>query len=136
MKNPEEAANSLLRESNKAPSLLTTISCKIHSLQQMEGCSKRQQLSAEEVIKLSRAGNYIGISANEVYIWKVIRLSQSLQFLLPQIKEQCFKSSKPQSSCFNLSLFLYFLFYDKHITHARHKKCPPATEKLIRCISK
>lgn len=136
MKNPEEAGNSLLRESNKAPSLPTTISCKIHSLQQMEGCSKRQQLWAEEVIKLSRAGNYTGISANEVYIWKVIRLSQFLQFLLPQIKEQYFKSSKPQSSCFNLGLFLYFLLYDKHITHAKHKKYPPATEKLIRCINK
>lgn len=68
MKNPEEAGNSLLRERNKAPSLLIATSCKIHSLQQMEGCSKRQQLRAEEVIKLSRAGNYIGISANEVYI--------------------------------------------------------------------
>lgn len=68
MKNPEEAGNSLLRESNKAASLLTTISCKIHSLQQMEGCSKRQRLRAEEVIKLSKAGNYIGISANAVYL--------------------------------------------------------------------
>lgn len=68
MKDLEETSNSLLQESNKAPSLLTTISRKIHSLQQMEGCSKRHQLRAEEVIKLSRAGNYIGISANEVYI--------------------------------------------------------------------
>lgn len=136
MKNLEEVGNSLLRESNKAPSLLTTISCKIHSLQQMEGCSKRQQLRAEEVIKLSRAKNYIGISANEVCLWKVIRHSQSFQFLLPQIGEQYFKSSKPQSSCFNLSLSLYFLLYAKHITHAKHKKYPPATEKPIRCIRK
>lgn len=102
----------------------------------MEGSSKRQQLGAQEVIKLSRAGNCIGISANEDYIWKVIRHSQSLQFLLPQIREQYFKSSKPQSSCFNLRLFLYFLLYAEHVTHAKHKKYPPATEKPISCISK
>lgn len=68
MKNPEEAGNSLLRESNKAALLLTTISRQIHSLQQMQGCSKRQRLGAGEVIKLSRAGNYIGISANVLYL--------------------------------------------------------------------
>lgn len=41
MKNPEEVGNSLLRESNKVALLLTTVSCKIHLLQQMEDCSKR-----------------------------------------------------------------------------------------------
>jgi len=68
MKNPEEAGKSSLRESNKSALLLANISCKIQPLQQMEGCSKRQRLRAEEVIKLSRAGNYIGISANVVYL--------------------------------------------------------------------
>lgn len=68
MKNPGEAGSSLLRQSNKAALLLRTISCKRHSLEQMEVCSKRQRLRAEEGIKLSRAGNYIGISANVVYL--------------------------------------------------------------------
>lgn len=34
----------------------------------MEDYSIRQIVRAEEVIKLSRAGNYIGISANAVYL--------------------------------------------------------------------
>jgi len=34
----------------------------------MEDYSKRQTVRAEEVINLSRAGNYIGISASMVYL--------------------------------------------------------------------